>query len=521
MGMTVAVAGWPRPRRSRRLPPAVVASLAVHGLLLSLTFGGAGFGLPGLEFPWQTRRAEVPELRVVLQPDAEPAPADTAPPAQAEKVDAATEPDAPAPSDELPPPPDGPAVLVTERPDAVWALPAASAASSVPPAAVASLSSASAPVVERLRRPLDTERLKADSAAVLAQLDASREQVKAAPAMLQAASSPVVEALRRPAIAARPPNEREARERSTVLAQLDIRAAPAQLTAASSPTVEALRRPTDALRARPADAPERSSELARLDSARQSLQGADKIEAARNEALRQEAARAEAARQEAARAEAARAEAARQETARAEAARAEAARQEAARAEAARQAAARQEAARIEAARTEGLRIEAAKLAEAQARAKAEEEAREARLRAIGRQLDEEAAKRDAERQRPDWTPARRARLFGRVDSNAALMAYGEAWARKIENNTPPEAVRDVARQPHTQAMVTVAVRSNGSVESITFVRSSGVPAVDEAIRKIVQGQENYPPFPPGLLRDYDVIEIRRTWQFDSAVRLY
>jgi outer membrane biosynthesis protein TonB len=58
-------------------------------------------------------------------------------------------------------------------------------------------------------------------------------------------------------------------------------------------------------------------------------------------------------------------------------------------------------------------------------------------------------------------------------------------------------------------------------VEAVTFVRSSGVPAVDEAITRIVRAQANYPAFPPGLLRDYDVVEIRRSWQFDTAVRLH
>ena len=43
----------------------------------------------------------------------------------------------------------------------------------------------------------------------------------------------------------------------------------------------------------------------------------------------------------------------------------------------------------------------------------------------------------------------------------------------------------------------------------------------DEAIRRIVQDQVPYQPFPPALARDYDVVEIRRTWHFDSAVRLY
>ena len=69
--------------------------------------------------------------------------------------------------------------------------------------------------------------------------------------------------------------------------------------------------------------------------------------------------------------------------------------------------------------------------------------------------------------------------------------------------------------------MVTVAVRSDRSVESVIFVLSSGAAEVDEAIRRIVESHKPYPPFPPALARDFDVVEIRRTWHFDSAVRLY
>ena len=49
--------------------------------------------------------------------------------------------------------------------------------------------------------------------------------------------------------------------------------------------------------------------------------------------------------------------------------------------------------------------------------------------------------------------------------------------------------VRDAAKRPHTDPLVTVAIRSDGSVESVTFVRSSGVAAIDEAIRRIVDSQ--------------------------------
>ena len=51
-----------------RMASSLLLSLLIHALLLSLTFGGQGLGLPGFGFPWRDRRIEVPELRVVLVP---------------------------------------------------------------------------------------------------------------------------------------------------------------------------------------------------------------------------------------------------------------------------------------------------------------------------------------------------------------------------------------------------------------------------------------------------------------------
>lgn len=87
--------------------------------------------------------------------------------------------------------------------------------------------------------------------------------------------------------------------------------------------------------------------------------------------------------------------------------------------------------------------------------------------------------------------------------------------------NMSIELVREAARQPHTQPVVTVAIRSDGTVESVTIVRSSGVAAIDAAVPRIVHSQANYAAFAPVLAREYDVIEIRRTWHFDAAVRLH
>jgi hypothetical protein len=284
------------------------------------------------------------------------------------------------------------------------------------------------------------------------------------------------------------------------------------------------------------------SEAARTEVERQEL---GRQEGLRREALRQERARQdEKAQQDAARQELERAEAARLEAARREAARQErtrlaqleaarqaqtqldVARQDAIKQEAARQDAIGQESARQDAVKQEAARQERARQEQAQ-REQAEQEAkREERLRAIGKQLGEEAAQRDAALNRPSRSllptvsSLRRGWLFGRADPNADLVLYAEAMSRKIEMNMTFDMVREAVKQPHAQPMVTVAIRADGSVEKVTFVVSSGVAAIDEAIRKVVASQAPYGAFPPALARQYDVIEIRRTWIFDIAIRL-
>jgi TonB family protein len=86
--------------------------------------------------------------------------------------------------------------------------------------------------------------------------------------------------------------------------------------------------------------------------------------------------------------------------------------------------------------------------------------------------------------------------------------------------NMTLETIRQLIKQPYQRPTVTIAVRADGTVEKVTFVTSSGVAAIDDAVRKIIASQAPYGAFPPSLARQYDVIEIRRTWIFDIAIRL-
>jgi len=468
-----------------RLTLALLLSLLIHTLLLSLTFGGQGLWFPGFGFPWQERRIEAPDLRVVVVP-AQVTPV-AEPSQQAWVEQSVTSGPAPTPSVSRAPTPRRTAAAMTPESK---------------PGTNAATDAASAQMPLRADRPGDATPPPIPAPAVIA-VTRTDESTWVVPTIPAPPTPGIAAAPSASGLEAATPSLRDAGDEAQMRIDQEARQDAARQAAVrtENATLEAERQ-------------EAARQAAVLQEA--ARQVAVRQEAALLDAARVEAARVEAARVEAARVEAARVEAARVEAARVEAARVEAARVEAARVEAARQATDLQEAARQQAALLESARVDAAQ--EAAAR-------REAALRAIGRQLDEEAARRDAAtaaaRLPPSSSSARRYRLFGRTDPNAELILYVEAWSRKIQLNMTFDMVREAAKKPHTDPVVTVAVRSDGSVESVTFVQSSGVAALDDAIRRVVHSQTPYQVFPPALVREFDVIEIRRTWYFDVAIRLY
>ena len=498
-----------------RLRLALLLSLLLHALLLSLNLEGQEFGLPGFAFPWESRRVEVPDLSVVL----------TSAPSPAVDAKRAAAPD-------LPPLPQAAKGQDAAAGLSVVAFKSAELPPELPAPAIVARSTAS-----RQGR----SRPKTTTAPALAK---PMRPPKPFPAVMALEDST-------PAEFAVPPGRLAAE--SSLAATVDDDGNPSQsrieppAVEAAAATVEPERREAENREAaRQAAAREEQAQREAVDRAAVRIESerreAEKLEAARQAAARVEAERREAEDREAARQAAAREELAQREAVDRTAARIESERREAEKQEAARQAVAREEQAKREAVDREAARIESVRReAEKQEAAAREEQAqreaarveaareqdarRDAARRAMGRQLDEEAARRDAAQARtplsPSASPLRRGRLFGRADPNAELILYAEAWSRKIQFNTGFEMVREAAKQAHTDPVVTVAIRSDGSIESVTFVRSSGVAAIDEAIRRIVQSQTPYLPFQPALARQFDVIEIRRTWYFDTAIRLY
>ena len=65
--------------------------------------------------------------------------------------------------------------------------------------------------------------------------------------------------------------------------------------------------------------------------------------------------------------------------------------------------------------------------------------------------------------------------------------------------------------------MLTVRIRGDGSVERVDIDRPSGHRVLDEAARRIVRMAEPFAEFPPDIRREFDVLEITRTWTFTSS----
>lgn len=448
-------------RKPVRVSTAVAVSLIAHALLLSMAIGGAGFGLPSLTLPWKERRVGADDLRITLAPTQPLMPAPEMAPVITSE---------PLPVQAAPPP----------VPEMTMPAPPAVPTPTPAPAAATVTASVVAPVQKTIDKETELAALAHRQEAIRAEQAASADQARI---QLERAESARREAARL-----------EAAHRASLREEA---------LANERASQEAEREAT----ARVEQARQAQQEAARRDTAN--------LEAARQEQIRQEQAKLELVKQEQVQREQARQELAKQEQSRREQARQEQARQ--AEVQQAAQQAAQQEAARQEQARLEPARQEQARLAQVQ-RERAEQEAqREERLRAIGQQMKQEAAQRTP---LPGASGTRRGWLFGRADANAELVQYAETMARKIELNQTMDIVREALKQAHVSPIVTVAIRADGSVEKVTFVVSSGALALDDAIRKVIASQARYAAFTPALARQYDVIEIRRTWNFDTAIRL-
>ncbi|MET0088970.1 MAG: energy transducer TonB [Candidatus Thiodiazotropha sp.] len=100
--------------------------------------------------------------------------------------------------------------------------------------------------------------------------------------------------------------------------------------------------------------------------------------------------------------------------------------------------------------------------------------------------------------------------------------SYLDAWRRKVERignlNYPDQARRD---KLYGNLVLHVAVKSDGSVEQIRVLHSSGHQLLDDAAVRIVRLAAPFSPFPNEIREETDILDITRTWQFLRSGQLF
>jgi protein TonB len=114
-----------------------------------------------------------------------------------------------------------------------------------------------------------------------------------------------------------------------------------------------------------------------------------------------------------------------------------------------------------------------------------------------------------------------RRRFIGARTQEFRFAQYIENWRAKIERVGElnyPQAARD--QKIYGTLVVTVSIKSDGSLEGVEINRPSGQRILDAAALRIVRLSAPFAPFPADIARDTDILSITRTWIFTRSDQL-
>jgi len=114
-----------------------------------------------------------------------------------------------------------------------------------------------------------------------------------------------------------------------------------------------------------------------------------------------------------------------------------------------------------------------------------------------------------------------RRRFIGARAQEFRFAQYIENWRAKVERVGElnyPQAARD--QKIYGTLVVTVSIKSDGSLEGVEINRPSGQRILDAAALRIVRLAAPFAPFPADIARDTDILSITRTWIFTRSDQL-
>jgi len=94
------------------------------------------------------------------------------------------------------------------------------------------------------------------------------------------------------------------------------------------------------------------------------------------------------------------------------------------------------------------------------------------------------------------------------------LAQYGEDWRIKVQRVGELNFPRGASGSLYGSVLVSVEIRPDGSISSSEIVRPDRNPKINEAALRIIKLASPYAPFPPDILKEYDILVLTRTMNF-------
>lgn len=104
--------------------------------------------------------------------------------------------------------------------------------------------------------------------------------------------------------------------------------------------------------------------------------------------------------------------------------------------------------------------------------------------------------------------------FVGPSAASAPEARYVEAWRQKIELLGTEHYPLEARGKIYGSLRLTVYIRRDGSLERVEIDQPAAQAVLNQAALRIVQLAAPFPPLPPELARDSDILAITRTWHF-------
>ena len=120
-----------------------------------------------------------------------------------------------------------------------------------------------------------------------------------------------------------------------------------------------------------------------------------------------------------------------------------------------------------------------------------------------------------------DYNQRPRKEFVGARAREYRFAQYVEGWRMKVERLGNVNYPEDARGRLYGSLILTVSIKTDGTLEAVEINRSSGHQVLDRAAERIVRMAAPYSAFPPDIRKDTDVLVITRTWTFAPGDKLF